>query len=142
MSGINSQLLLFSDVSCLRNVSNTTILLISGVLLRRIFYNPIWYPQEVVSCSLMAFHKGNSVRCKHPKRWINGSAKDLTHSLGSFLTLATSRMELIVLWNHVFLEAWISFSAEFSWCVKSCVLHSDSTRASFVWANSSSNSRT
>ena len=59
-----------------------------------------------------------------------------------FCVVATSFMEFIVFVNQVFLEAWISETAEFNWCVKSCVLHSDSTWASFVCASSSSSSRT
>lgn len=66
-------------------------------------------------------------------------------SFGSFLpvcVLATSLIELSVFVNHVFLDAWISLTAACREWVRSCVLHSDSTRASFVWASSNSSSRT
>ena len=48
----------------------------------------------------------------------------------------------MVLWNQVLLEAWISIRAALSWWVRSCFLHSDSTKASLVWASSNSSSRT
>ena len=80
---------------------------------------------------------GGAGRSNHHKfNWL------LLYSLGSFLALATSRMELMVLWNQVLLEAWISTRAVLSWWVRSCFLHSDSTKASLVWASSNSSSRT
>ena len=68
------------------------------------------------------------------------SHHSLTSLPPSFLCV-TSRNDVNVFWNQVFFEACISVRAAFSWCVRSCVLHSDSTRANLVCANSSSSSR-
>jgi len=59
----------------------------------------------------------------------------------SFALFVTSLIDDSVFWNQVFFADWASMAVAFSWWSRSWFLHSDSTRASFVCASSSSNSR-
>ena len=59
----------------------------------------------------------------------------------SLALFVTSLIDDSVFWNQVFFDDWASIAVAFSWWSRSWFLHSDSTRASFVCASSSSSSR-
>lgn len=86
------------------------------------------------------FHKQKHFYLKSHHSFVVESFRCISFEESFFCVLATSLMEFRVFENQVFFDAWISVTAVVSWCVKSCVLHSDSTNASFVCANSNSNS--
>jgi len=68
----------------------------------------------------------------------NAPSDDEDDSLALFVT---SLIDDNVFWNQVFFDDWASITVAFSWWMRSWFLHSDSTRASFVCASSSSSSR-